>query len=240
MFGRIAKVAGKVVGAAAVAVMVSSGAAPVAAELHNLDQVVINTAPVINDFWASYFEEEGIEYRMPELNYYNTPQNPGTTMRGCGKLPLDNAIYCPMDKDIYLDYQFLNEQIDEFGDASVAMVIAHEWGHHVFSTMGHRITMDGELDSENEFYSIQGELRADCYAGVSMANFEELGMLEDGDIDEVYDITLEFGDSPGTRPTEPGAHGEGKLRKAVLKAGYRSGDPGDCEAIVEKNLKGVL
>lgn len=236
MFGRITKAAGKVFGTAAIAaaVLVSSGAAPVAAELYTVDDVVYATAPVIDDFWASMFDGSGVDYETPGVYYYNTPDQPGVVDTTCGEAILDNAFYCLLDQSIYLDYGFMQDVIDDKGDFAAALVIAHEWGHHVHNSLGIVRTRDGEIDQEGEYMSIQTELLSDCFAGSVASYWNDLGMIEEGDLDEGYEMVLSIADEPGSDPNDPRAHGDADARMESFFSGFEIGDPASCGYVVDE------
>jgi predicted metalloprotease len=65
----------------------------------------------------------------------------------------------------------------------VAAVVAHEMGHHVQNLVGSRLT-----------YSVQKELEADCFAGVYMAYAHWDGWLDNGDVNEAYEMFGAIGD----------------------------------------------
>ena len=67
------------------------------------------------------------------------------------------------DDTVFLEELFFTREIVPDGDAAVATVVAHEWGHHIEDLLG--------LYSDPRFQ--QGprmELTADCLDGVWMAS----------------------------------------------------------------------
>lgn len=218
--------------AAALSILIGSSPTPASAEMYNLDEVVVAAVPAIDQYWTDVFANENLDYSSPEVVYYNTVESLGPVDSACGEVPLANAVHCSLDQTIYLDYSFLAGAIDFEGDFAAAMVIAHEWGHHIHYSLGISPTRDGEIDQEGEVYSIEAELLADCFAGTTSAHFEQMGMLESGDLDEAYNLVLKIGDMPGSDPTAPGAHGDSDQRLASYFGGYESGDPSQCVDVV--------
>ena len=112
----------------------------------------------VTDFWhETYPEVYGDEFQ-DLAGFY--PYGPGTEMPPCGPFDLayeeiaDNAFYCPDDDIIAWDEGSLMPQLNEdFGAFTVAIVIAHEYGHAAQARFG---TPDRTVDLE---------LQADCFAG---------------------------------------------------------------------------
>ena len=133
------------------------------------------------------------------------PEQPGVYLYanavrtdGCGSATSAvGPFYCPADHRVYLDlsfYEDMRTQLDASGDFAWAYVIAHEMGHHVQNLLGTdqevaRLTRD-DPDSANEL-SVRTELQADCYAGVWAATVFRAGDLEQGDVEEAFNIQLE-------------------------------------------------
>lgn len=240
MFGQIKRHAGKAVlgTMAATALLIGNGALPAAAELYSADEVVDASAPAIDEYWAEILDGTGFDYVSPDLYYYNTPDQPGNIDTGCGESILDNAFYCAADNAIYLDYAYLQREVDEQGDFVAARTLAHEWGHYIEEIVGIWVTDDGDLDEEGEVFNIENELLADCFAGTVTTYFEELGMLEPGDVDEAASYTFnELGDPDGYDQLNDDAHGSGEQRVEVYLGGYETGDPSTCGDIVASVLE---
>src|SRR5688572_18762657 len=138
---------------------------------NGIQELMEVAAEYINEYWAAEFAEAGARYEPPtEVVAYtreiNTP---------CGPAILNNAFYCPNSHGIYYDLNFLQEQLDTDGDFAPVTILAHEWGHLV----------QGNLDLLNSgLYTIQLELQADCFAGAWGNYAGEIGVLEEGDVNE--------------------------------------------------------
>jgi predicted metalloprotease len=227
--GRTARACGRLVAIGVVVLTLGLAAkpAPAGAELYTVDEVVAYVVPYLDQYWASAASSWGIGYYSPSVYYYNTWDRPGPVMSGCGELGINNAYYCWYDSSIYLDYAYLDQQIQWYGDFAVAAVVAHEWGHHMEHVYGWSI---------ESLYSIQIELYADCTAGAVAAALYWEGVLEAGDLEEAYQLALVIGDPVGTDPSIPGAHGTPDQRIASFMGGYFLGDSYDCDMVVDTVL----
>jgi uncharacterized protein len=135
-----------------------------------------------------------------------------------------NAAYCAADNTFYLPTGFLSYIGHNFGDAAVAMTVAHENGHHIQALLGIL-----QRAFAGQYHSIQIELQADCLAGVWMASEYQRGNIQPGDLQHtlnVYDDV--YGDPHGFSPLAPGAHGSAAQRWASFSQGYNSGQGGEC------------
>ena len=151
--------------------------------------------------------------------------------------------YCPSDEKVYIDLDFfrtLDSQLGAPGDFAKAYVIAHEVGHHVQKVLG---TSEAVSRQEQRLskaganaLSVKLELQADCYAGVwaKRANDKE-NWIEAGDIDEALGAATAVGDdtlqrkSQGRVVPDSFTHGSSAQRMQWFKAGFRAGDPSDCD-----------
>jgi hypothetical protein len=117
-------------------------------------------------------------------------------------------------------------------------VIAHEMGHHVQSLLGTEQRVQSEMQShpsEANELSVRLELQADCYAGVWAHSVYEQNELEGGDLEEGLTAAASVGDDRIQRSTgqrlnpETWTHGSSAQRVQWFRAGFTSGDPGDCD-----------
>lgn len=178
----------------------------------------------VNAYWQrTYPAVYGEEFR--ELAGFH-PYGPDTPAPPCGVPPpsydviADNAFYCPIDDIIAWDEHKLMPDLNEaFGAFTVAIVIAHEFGHAIQDRAG---AVDRTVDLE---------LQADCFAGAWTAhvaageasNFSP----DDLDLDRTVAGMLSIRDMPGTSPDDPFAHGSGFDRVSGFQDGFASG-PAKC------------
>lgn len=167
-------------------------------------------AEYINDYWEKEFREANTGYDRPREVVPYTRQ----IRTACGPAVLNNAFYCPRSHGIYFDLNFLQEQLDTDGDFAPVTILAHEWGHLVQGNLG----IIG-----SDIHSIQLELQADCFAGAWAKSADELGMLEEGDLEEGATALFKAGDDINTPWFDPQAHGQPEQRIEAFDLGVRRG-----------------
>ncbi len=150
---------------------------------------------------------------------------------GCGPVEpgFGNAYFCPPDNSIYVDPVLMEQLAQAFGPVAAAVVIAHEWGHHVQDQLG--IEAGSITSSLTVQTNLQTELQADCLAGVWAANAEENGRLEPGDLDRAVSmIATVLGDGdrlPNGVHDDPvyldEQHGDSALRAWWFLQGFGGG-----------------
>lgn len=209
---------------------------PASAELYTAEEVAYAAIPALDAYWSSTAASNQFFYVSPNgVYWYNTPDTPGSSLSSCGQLPLNNAVYCRADMSIYLDYHFMSTVVREIGDFAAALIIAHEWAHHVQHVVGLFPTRDGVIDQMGEAFSMELELLADCWSGSATAYMNELGMIETGDIDEGYTIVFLLGDEHSGMPFDPfssNAHGTSDQRLSSFSGGTMSAEAANCFGIV--------
>lgn len=135
-----------------------------------------------------------------------------------------NAYYCATVDAIAWDRAALLPVLREhYGEAAVAVVLAHELGHAVAQRIG--------MDLSEVEQPIRLETAADCYAGsfirwVSDEHSQRL-RINDGQLDSALRALTVFRDPIGTTQSEVNAHGTAFQRAAAFQDGFRNG-PGDC------------
>ncbi len=178
----------------------------------------------ITTYWQQQFNGSGYRYRLPGEVLFDR-----TVRTDCGRGRASfGPFYCSNDEVIYLPVKFFEMANRRFGDAAVALVIAHENGHHVQQRLG--LFNSGLLTA-------QTELQADCLAGVWANTVLERGLIEEGDIGEILGLTEISGDIEGTPIDTPGAHGSSALRVNYFNEGYSGGDPGACPVPRKRDIR---
>jgi predicted metalloprotease len=176
----------------------------------------------LQDYWTDELPAlYGVDYRrIPAskiIAYTSTSKIPR-----CGPGPVrykdvaQNAFYCNAGKFVAYDDENLFPQLDrEFGDFTIALTLAHEWGHAVQDQAG----LTGP--------TIALEQQADCFAGAWVRNVGEGAStrlsLEEGNLDTGLAGFLTFRDPPGSDPTADGAHGSAFDRVSAFQEGFDSG-----------------
>jgi predicted metalloprotease len=201
----------------------SSPAAPV--DIGDPDDIAEAAVDDVTEFWrARYPEIYGSEFQ-DVAGFY--PYGPDTEPPPCGSPPPryveieNNAFYCPTDDLIAWDREKLLPELNEqFGGFTVAIVIAHEFGHAVQARFG---TNDRTVDLE---------LQADCFAGAwtaRVANGESARFsADDVDLDKTVAGLIAIRDPVGaTSADDPFAHGSGFDRVAAFQDGFQN-DAAKC------------
>jgi uncharacterized protein len=194
------------------------------AESESLDDYLNSVADDVDELWADTFDRG---YESP-TRFVVVEKEIET---GCGPVypGYNNASFCSADGGIYADPVLMEQLADDFGPFASAVVIAHEWGHHVQDQL--RLLGGSITTSLTEMTSLQTELQADCLAGVWAATAEEDGRLESGDLDRaVYMMASYMGDGdslPNGIHDDPtyidGQHGDGALRAWWFIQGFEGG-----------------
>lgn len=177
----------------------------------------------LDEFWSGIAEQNGLNYEAPEIVLAED-----AVTSGCGRAEDQfGAFYCTRDGTIYLEDEFSVFLYDR-GDFALALVVAHEWAHHVQAQNGgYLFTASGGNEGDSTLYPIEIELQADCLAGVWAQDAAARDWLEAGDIEEAVSLSLDIGgDVPGTSVYDDYAHGSGQQRADAFLAGYYDGFAG--------------
>ncbi len=167
-------------------------------------------------YWAELFALDDYAYEPAVELIFNKPT---TTACGGGVDPREGPFYCSGDQTIFLPIAWFTKNVARHGDAAVAVIVAHENGHHVQDLLG---------IFDQPYLTIQTELQADCLAGVWANSILGRDLLEPGDIAEILGEVRISGDPKGLAVDDPRAHGSAGLRRDAFLRGYQGGDPGSC------------
>ena len=194
-------------------------------------EVADRAVEAVDSYWRDTYPEVYGGPFEPLAGFY--PYGPNTPPPPCGTPPpdyemiADNAFYCPGDDIIAWDEHRLMPALnEEFGAFTVAIVIAHEFGHAVQDRFS---TFDRTVDLE---------LQADCFAGAWAAHVAD-GQAPgfdagDVDLDKTVAGMIAIRDLPGTHPDDPSAHGSGFDRVSAFQDGYENGAV-KCEEYADEN-----
>jgi len=143
------------------------------------------------------------------------------------------AFYCAVgDFMVYDDADdgLLATLADRFGPATIAIVLAHEYGHAVQLRVG---ALDTTLPT------ITTEQQADCFAGAwsaRVAGGQAAGLVfSDDDIRAGLISMLEVRDPVGVNQFSPGSHGSGFDRVNAFQEGFLEG-VGRCSELLDDPL----
>ena len=188
-----------------------------------LEEIENATIADLEVFWAAEMPQQwSIDFQpLADIQPYFISQ--GDTPRCGGPMQRQeyeqNAFYCGADDTIQWDAEGLMAPLfQQFGDFTVALVLAHEWGHAIQNRYG--------FDNVNQ-PTIVSELQADCFAGSwtgRVANDEsDILRLEPGDLEEAMAGFLLIGDGLGSAPSGPDAHGGSFDRLSAFFDGFNDG-----------------
>jgi predicted metalloprotease len=186
------------------------------------------TVDDLQDYWKTEMPAlYGVPYRkIPAARII--PYTSTSKIPRCGpgkaryKDVAENAFYCNAGKFVAYDDENLFPQLDrQFGDFTIALTLAHEWGHAVQDQAG----LTGP--------TIALEQQADCFAGAWVRSVGDGASkrlsLRQGNLDTGLAGFLTFRDPPGSDPTAEGAHGSAFDRVGAFQEGYDNG-PERCKA----------
>ncbi len=139
-----------------------------------------------------------------------------------------NAYYCGRRDVVAWDNERLMPALRQaFGEFTVAVVLAHEWGHAIQSRTHYPSTT-----------TVTREHQADCFAGAWVGHVNQGGTsftIGSEKIDKALAGFLALRDEPGVSATSRSAHGTGFDRVSAFEDGfadgaarckeYRDGDP---------------
>jgi len=197
--------------------------------------------------WGEIFQQSGRQYEQPKLILFS-----GGVDSACGSATsASGPFYCPGDHQVYLDMSFfqdMQQRLGGGGDFAYAYVIAHEVGHHVQTLLGVSAKVN---EARRRGQNVQGdggllvrqELQADCLAGVWANRSEKkLQWLESGDVEEALNTATAIGDdrlqkqAQGHVVPDAFSHGTSEQRVRWFRAGFESGDPGNCDTFAAARL----
>ncbi|HZG89231.1 MAG TPA: neutral zinc metallopeptidase [Pseudonocardia sp.] len=146
------------------------------------------------------------------------------------------AFYCPSADAVAWDADGLLPQLnDRFGQAGVAVVLAHEVGHAVQSRLG---LDEAQARNPAQYPTILLEAMADCYAGMVVARLSERSIpgLPMGQVerDDAILALVGFRDPLGVAPTDQSAHGNAFDRVSAFQDGFTEGTE-KCAAMTLQN-----
>jgi len=165
-----------------------------------------DVVPVLDQFWSDTARVNGFAYSTPNVRLFRPAP---TVTSACDRSPVASHMYCALDRTLYLDlgrgetYSFGSLwQRDK--DFAIVLIVAHEWGHHV----QHQLGLTDQAASVREV-----ELQADCMSGLFARYADERGLLDPGDLEEGFEVSMMSGDP---------SHGSGPQRASAVQRGYES------------------
>ena len=186
------------------------------------NDVIGNAITDLQQFWTkAYPEAYGSDYRPLSGGLYAIDSSTDGSTVPCSSGPditqlLDNAFYCPPSDAVVWDQeQFMPAIQKKYGNFTVAVVIAHEWGHAIQDRAGFSAP------------SVITELQADCFAGAWAKHVKsgdsDLFTASTDDLDTAISGILALRDAPGGGADDAQAHGSGFDRVGAFQDGFESG-----------------
>ncbi len=182
----------------------------------------------LNDEWRPVIESAGYSYAEPGLVTFDA-----SITTPCGNAsPEDGrtlAFYCPGDQVMYAD---VSQMRTFFGDNDVAyaIVIGHEFGHHIQEQIGILTAFDDavydDFDGRQEL-NRRVELQASCLGGLFLGAIAASYPIDSSKLRQLDRVSGSFGDEPGAGDDERD-HGSGASNREWINKGFRVNDLERC------------
>lgn len=210
-----------------------------------INSIICGATEDVQAFWTDEFTRQGRTYEATKTVFFS-----GYTLTGCGQASAQTGpFYCPADKLVYFDLDFLQQLQSQFGatgDLAAQYIAAHEYGHHVQNITGisGQVTQQEQADpSTANQWSVGLELQADCFAGVWAHDANSRSQFDDErEIDEAINAAEAVGDdriqeqAQGRVDPDSFTHGTSAQRADWFTRGYRTGSPSVCDTFSELGL----
>lgn len=203
------------------------------------EQILCGAEESAQSYWTKALPQFfNTDYQVTNMVFFS-----GATNTGCGQASSQTGpFYCPADKYVYFDLDFLAQLQSQFnaqGDLAAQYIVAHEFGHHVQNLLGdsQRVQNAGNT---NEM-SVALELQADCYAG-AWANSVQNKFDNPQEVDEALNAAAAVGDdriqeqTQGRVDPDSFTHGTSAQRVEWFRRGFSTGDPRQCDTFSEMGL----
>jgi uncharacterized RDD family membrane protein YckC len=180
-----------------------------AVQARTLEAFVGAVSGHIDQYWSEGFARAKVAYVSPRAQWVPRGRAPSVA---CKSLTGASPSYCRRDQTLVFPATFFEPVWRRDADAAVAVVLAHEWAHHAQNSLG-LLTED--------YFTIQVELQADCFAGAFFNHANQRGWLDPGDLEEAFSMSWYAGDPESLPWFDPGAHGTPPQRTEAFGRGFR-------------------
>jgi predicted metalloprotease len=206
-----------------------------------INSIICGATEDVQGFWTGAYAD----YQPTKTVFFT-----GSTNTECGQASAETGpFYCPVDRLVYFDLDFLQQLQEQFGatgDLAAQYIVAHEYGHHIQNLTG---TSDQVRNAEqsqpqraNE-WSVGLELQADCLAGVWANDASASGQFDNAaEVSEALGAAAAVGDDriqeQATGRVDPDSftHGTSAQRQEWFQRGFDTGDPSSCDTFSELGL----
>lgn len=210
-----------------------------------INSVLCGATEDVQAFWTREFARQGQTYEATKTVFFS-----GYTLTGCGQASAQTGpFYCPADKLVYFDLDFLQQLQDQFGatgDLAAQYIVAHEYGHHIQNITGisGQVTQQEQANpSRANEWSVGLELQADCFAGVWAHDANTRDQFENAqEVNEAINAAEAVGDdriqeqSGGRVDPDSFTHGTSAQRADWFTRGFETGNPSVCDTFSELGL----
>ena len=182
----------------------------------------------LNDEWQPVIENAGYDYADPGLVVFDA-----AITTPCGSFSPENgrtlAFYCPSDQVLYADVPQMRRFFGT-NDVAYAIVIGHEFGHHVQEEIGLLTAFDDSVydDFDNRLeLSRRVELQASCMGGLFLGAIAANYPIDETRLRQLDRVSGSFGDEPGA-DDDHRDHGSGVSNREWIMKGYTDNDLQSC------------
>jgi predicted metalloprotease len=182
----------------------------------------------LNAEWRPPIEAAGFAYVEPGLVVFDSPVS---TPCGSAK-PQDGrtlAFYCPGDSIMYADVPQMRRYFGTV-DVAYAILIGHEFGHHVQYESGILDAYDQAVYddySQRLILSRRTELQASCMGGLFLGAVAPTFPVDAQRLDQLEQVASSFGDPPNA-PANKRDHGTGESNHDWIMRGFGDNDIAVC------------
>ncbi|MFY9913890.1 MAG: neutral zinc metallopeptidase [Nocardioidaceae bacterium] len=182
----------------------------------------------LDNEWRSVVEGAGYAYQEPGLVVFDSPVDTpcGTASPEDGRTL---AFYCPGDTVMYADVPQMRRFFDNI-DVAYAIVIGHEFGHHIQQETGMLQAYDDLIYdnfSNRLELSRRVELQASCMGGLFLGAVADTFPMDATRLRQLQQVAGSFGDEPGGAASKRD-HGSGASNRQWIFAGYSDNDTATC------------
>lgn len=182
----------------------------------------------LNEEWRRPVNSAGYSYTKPGLVVFDAPVSTpcGSASPQAGRTL---AFYCPSDEVMYADVPQMRRFFGDI-DIAYAIVIGHEFGHHVQSEAGLLTAFDDVVYndfSDRTEISRRLELQASCMGGLFLGAVAETFPIDETRFTQLQQVAGAFGDEPDATADERD-HGSGESNRAWILQGFNNNNVATC------------